>query len=527
MSEITNKVDAIFAQWDKSNSPGCALAVVQDGEIIYSRGYGMANLDYDLAIRPNSVFHIASISKQFAAFSIALLDQQGKLSIDDDIRKYLPQIPDYGDTITIRHLAHHTSGLRDQWELLSMAGWRENDLKTNADVLYLASRQKELNFKPNDEYSYSNTGYTLLGIIVERVTGQSLRQFTTEYIFKPLGMKSTHFHDDFEMIVKNRAYGYMPRPEGGYRISIPLFDTVGATSLFTTVEDLALWEQNFYHKKIGGETVIDLMLKPGVLNSGEKIEYAFGIRVSSYRGLKTFGHSGADAGYRSDFVCFPDQRFAVIIFCNLGMMNPDVLSKKVVDIYLTQHLEAVEEAPENIVLSEAQLAAKAGIYRNPATGGTRHFEMRDGQLVAVLAPDFVLPLVATTPEHFDMQGFPLKLDFTNQNGKREIHEVFGSGKPIIYEWVDNLSLTKEQYQDFVGTYYSAELDTKYQVEQTEQGLVIKHYKHPSLPLMPTATDAFMGSGDFQFTRDASGKVDGFNWFTGRIRKQHFERLNSH
>lgn len=525
MSEITNKVDAVFAQWDKSNSPGCALAVVQDGEIIYSRGYGMANLDYDLAIRTDSVFHIASISKQFAAFSIALLAQQGKLSIEDDIRKYIPEMPDYSDTITIRHLAHHTSGLRDQWDLLSMAGWRENDIKTNADVLYLASRQKELNFKPNDEYLYSNTGYTLLGLIVERVSGQTLRQFTTEHIFKPLGMKNTHFHDDFEMIVKNRAYGYASRPEGGYRISIPLFDTVGATSLFSTVEDLALWEQNFYHKKIGGEVVINLMLKPAVLNSGEAIDYAFGLRVAPYRGLKTFGHSGADAGYRSDFLCFPDQRFAVIIFSNLSTSNPGLLSKKVVDIYLADMLKTAEGETEKIIISQEQLTARVGTYRDPKTSGTRRLEIRDGQLWTVIVADFALPIAAMSPEKFEVQGYPMKMQFVDNNSKRELHEDGGSGKLTVYEWVDTPHLTKEAYQDFVGVYHSDELETNYQVEQTADGLVFKHYKHPPQALVPSAKDAFIGQGDLQFTRDSSGKVDGFTWFTGRIRKQRFDRID--
>jgi CubicO group peptidase (beta-lactamase class C family) len=523
VSELTNKVDEVFARWNKTDSPGCALAVVQDGEIIYSRGYGMANLDYDLAIRPNSVFHIASISKQFAAFSIALLDQQGKLSIDDDIRKYLPEIPDYGDTITIRHLAHHTSGLRDQWDLLALAGWRENDIKTNADVLYLASRQKELNFKPNDEYLYSNTGYTLLGIIVERISGKTLRQFTDEHIFKPLGMKSTHFHDDFEMIVKNRAYGYQPRPEGGYRISIPLFDTVGATSLFTTVEDLALWEQNYYHKKIGGESVIDLMLKPAVLNSGETIDYAFGLRVAPYRGLKTFGHSGADAGYRSDFLCFPEQRFAVIIFSNLSTTNPALLSKKVADIYLADLLQAADTA-QMVTLTEDQLAAKAGIYRDPKTSGTRRLEMRNGQLWACILPDFALPVAAISPDQFEVQGYPVKITFVNRDGKRELHEDSGSGKVTVYEWSDPPSLTKEQYHEFVGVYHSDELDTNYQVEPSAEGLVLKHYKHQPTPLVPSASDAFIGMGDLQFTRDSSGQIDGFTWFTGRIRKQRFDRV---
>ncbi|MCA0457349.1 MAG: beta-lactamase family protein [Chloroflexi bacterium] len=524
MSDMTNQVDAIFAQWDRTNSPGCSLAVMQDGEMIYSRGYGMANFDYDLAIRPNSVFHIASISKQFAAFAIALLDQAGKLSVDDDIRKYIPEMPDYGDVITIRMLAHHTSGLRDQWDLLHMAGWRENDLKTNADVLYLASKQQELNFKPNDEYLYSNTGYTLLGLIVERVSGQTLREFTTEHIFKPLEMNDTHFHDDFEMIVKNRAYGYSPRPEGGYRISIPLFDTVGATSLFSTVEDLARWEQNFFHKRVGGEQVINLMLKPGILNNGEAIDYAFGIRVINYRGVPTFGHSGADAGYRSDFLCFPDQRFAVIIFCNLSTMIPSILSKKVADIYLAADLQAAEAEPEKITLSEEQLAPRAGVYRDPKTSGTRRLEMRDGQLWAVIFDDFVLPLAATSPETFEAQGYPVKIAFVDNGGKRELHEDMGSGKPTIYEWSDAPTVTPEQYLEFVGSYYSVELDTQYHVERTEQGLIFRHYKHKPQVLTPTAVDAFFGAGDLQFTRDAAGKIDGFTWFTGRVRKQRFDRV---
>jgi hypothetical protein len=266
------------------------------------------------------------------------------------------------------------------------------------------------------------------------------------------------------------------------------------------------------------------MFKPGVLNSGEKIEYAFGITVSKYRGVQTFGHSGADAGYRSEFRCFPDQRFAVIIFCNLGMMTPDVLARKVADVYLGDHLEAAEPEPEIINLSKKQLAAHAGIYRDPKTGGTRRFELRGDQLVAVFTPDFALPLAATAPHQFTMLGFPAKLKFTNHKDKRELNETFGSGKPTVYQWVDVPKLTKKQYKEYVGTFYSEELDTQYQIEQAAHGLVCKHYKHKTVPLTPSATDAFMGVGDLQFTRDKSGKVDGFNWYTGRIRKQHFERV---
>jgi CubicO group peptidase (beta-lactamase class C family) len=242
-------VDKVFAEWDSTVSPGCALSVIKDGKIIYKRGYGMADLDHDIPISPETVFHVASISKQFTAAAILLLAQEGKLSLDDDVRKYVPELPDFGALITIRQLIHHTSGLRDQWSLLGLAGWRYSlDLITDDDVLDVMSRQKELNFLPGEKHVYCNTGYTLLAQIVKRVSGQSFREFTTSRIFKPLDMKSTHFRDDHAEIVKHIAYGYV-NGEGGnsYRLSVTNFDTVGATSLLTTVEDLAQWDENFYH----------------------------------------------------------------------------------------------------------------------------------------------------------------------------------------------------------------------------------------------------------------------------------------
>ena len=231
---VSAKVDEIFARFDKQDSPGCALAVIKDGQIVYKRGYGMSNLEYGIPISPSSIFHIASISKEFTAMSIVMLAQQGKLSLDDDVRKYVSEIPDFGERITIRHLIHHTSGLRDQWSLLEMAGWREDDVITEGDILDLISRQKALNFKPGDEHLYSNTGYTLLAVIVKRVSGRSLREFADANVFKPLGMTRTHFHDDHSMIVKDRTSAYQPRAGGGLKVSIPVFDTYGATSLFTT-----------------------------------------------------------------------------------------------------------------------------------------------------------------------------------------------------------------------------------------------------------------------------------------------------
>lgn len=251
------QVDKLFAAWNKTTSPGCALSVMKDGRIIYKRGYGMADLDHDVVITPSSVFHVASMSKQFTATLILLLAQEGKLSLDDEARKYIPELPDFGDRITIRHLIHHTSGLRDQWDLLGLAGWRYSlDLITDEDVLSVMARQKDLNFRPGDRYLYCNTGYTLLAQIVKRVIGRSLRDFTAARIFEPLGMKNTHFRDDHAEIVKGMAYGYVPSFDT-FKLSITNFDTVGATSLLTTVEDLALWDENFYNPRVGGRQLID------------------------------------------------------------------------------------------------------------------------------------------------------------------------------------------------------------------------------------------------------------------------------
>src|SRR6266849_6021005 len=283
-ADLTTRVDKLFEKWNRTDSPGCALSVMKDGHIIYKHGYGMADLDHNVTTTPSTVFHVASMSKQFTAASIVVLAQQGKLSLDDDVRKYIPELPDFGSLITIRNLIHHTSGLRDQWNLLGLAGWRySQDLITDDDVLSIRSRQKDLNFPPGSKYMYSNTNYTLLAQVVKRVSGQSFREFTTSRIFQPLGMRNTHFRDDHAEVVKNMAYGYVPAKDT-FRISITNFDTVGATSLLTTVEDLALWDENFYNPRVGGPEMIRQMLERGKLNDGEQLDYAFGLVIGKHRG---------------------------------------------------------------------------------------------------------------------------------------------------------------------------------------------------------------------------------------------------
>ncbi|MFY9909730.1 MAG: serine hydrolase domain-containing protein, partial [Candidatus Sulfotelmatobacter sp.] len=305
--DIAKKVDRIFAEWNTTSSPGCALAVVKDGHVVYEHGYGMANLELGIAITPQSVFDIGSISKQITAMAILLLAQDHKLSLDDDVRKYLPEIPDYGSTITIRHMLHHTSGLRNYDDLFELEGIPEAELTTDRDAMDLIVRQKGVNFKPGEEFLYSDTNYFLMSQIVKRITGQTLRQFAQDRIFGPLGMTSTHFHDDHTMIVPRRATGYAPHPGGGFEIDMSNFEQLGDGSVMTTVEDLFKWDQNFEHPLVGGIDAIRQLTTPGTLNNGQQIPYAMGLFLDNYRGLKWIHHSGEWVGYRAALSRFPDQ----------------------------------------------------------------------------------------------------------------------------------------------------------------------------------------------------------------------------
>jgi CubicO group peptidase (beta-lactamase class C family) len=396
-TELTGRVDSLFAEWDRPDAPGAALAVVQNGEVVYRRGYGMANLEYAISITPTTIFHVASLSKQFTSFAINLLALDGKLSLDDDIRTHFPEFGDFGKTITLRHLRHHTSGLRDQWDLLQLAGWRMEDVITEQDILDLAWKQRDLNFAPGSEHLYCNTGYTLLAVVVKRVSGKSLREFAQERIFAPLGMTNTHFHDDHRMIVPNRAYSYAPlEGKEGFEHRVLSFANVGTTSLFTTVEDLALWDQNFYDPRVGGPEAIELLQERGVLNDGKTIDYAAGLAHGEYRGLKAVGHGGADAGYRADIVRFPEERFTVIVLANRGDAGPFALTRQVADLYLADRLGPPPEvsppqppAPAETTLDAEQLAEYAGdffsdeltaIYTLQVRDGALHLRVRKGEL---------------------------------------------------------------------------------------------------------------------------------------------------
>jgi CubicO group peptidase (beta-lactamase class C family) len=339
-------VDQLFSQYDRRDTPGCAIAIIQEGKIIYKRAYGMADLERDVPLTTKSAFDIGCTGKQFVAMCILLLSENGKISLNDDIRKYIPEIPDYGHTITIRHLIHNTSGIVDYCTLMSEAGMPLENHYTRKEILDLIARQKVLNFVPGDLYLEGNSGYFLLGEIVNRVSRESLSEYAEKNIFNRLDMKSTLINDDYTRIVKNRAISYFSKKNGGYGIANYLYDLVGDGGVMTTVEDLFHWDQNFYNNKLGEgkQELIRQFLTPGTLNNGEDIPYAFGLKIDAYKGLKIFSHDGDWAGYQAQLMRFLEKKISIACLANLTDFDPVLMAQKIADIYLEDKRLYLEES---------------------------------------------------------------------------------------------------------------------------------------------------------------------------------------
>ncbi|NTX36013.1 beta-lactamase family protein [Myxococcus sp. CA033] len=518
-----SRVDAIFSPGSGKATPGCAVGVSRDGVVDYARGHGMANLEYDVPITPRSVFNLASVTKQFTAYSIGLLSQDGKLSLDDDIRKYLPEIPDYGKTITIAHLMHHTNGLREQGQLLSLAGLRGDDLNTEADILEVLTRQRGVNFEPGTEILYGNAAYTLLAVIVHRVSGKPLRAFADERLFKPLGMTDTGFQEDHNAVVPRRAMGYFPR-ESGWGISMPNNDHYGASNLLSTVSDLLKWEQNLLDGRVGGPALKALMQTSGKLNNGTETRYGGGLHVAEHRGLRTVRHDGTGSGFRTEAVLFPDQRLAIVALCNNGSIAVTDLVWKVAEVYLGDLLK--DTLPPAVAFPEAELSALAGNYWSPLTDEVVRLEVKDGALREVGMPKafvhigdgafrpgesthvwrFVAPTPQAPRELRIRDAWPTTRDFIRLSAPMP---------------------TPPDLAAFVGQYRGEEVAMTYTVRIADGKLAVRWPRRDEVVLEPVGGDRFIGSlGAVTFTRAASGGVDGLLVSSRRLRRFRAERMEA-
>lgn len=441
-SSLTRQVDEIFSSFTP-DGPGCAVAVYQNARVVLAKGYGSANLEYGVPITPSTPFIVGSVSKQFTAAAIALLVEENRIALTDDVRKYVPELPDYGTPITIDHLVHHTSGLRDWWELVGMAGLRYDDTYTAQDVLDMTARQRGLNFTPGERYVYSNTGYIVLGIVVQRVTGRSLREFAADRIFGPLMMTDSHYQDDHTQPVRGRAYAYSPAAGGRYTINVWNNDLVGQGGVMTTVLDLAKWDGNFDTGKVGGPGFLQRQLERGTLNSGSALTYAFGLQIGTYRGVDLVEHTGSTGGYRAVLTRFPKQHTTIAVLCNVSNAAPVTLAHRVADHLLRDSFTAPIPAPTAtnaaagderssdepvaaLQLSAAELAKFAGRYYSEELGALYEITV-GGSTISVKRPRGK-PEALTARDAVTLRGTVGTLRFTLGLDQRAERFVLDAGR---------------------------------------------------------------------------------------------------
>jgi len=529
------QVDRLFTSWNNAETPGAAIAVMKDGKIILKKGYGSADLEHDIPIRPSTVFHIASVSKQFTAYAVLLLERDGKLSLDDDIRKYIPEVPDFGKVITLRQLVHHTSGLRDQWNLLALAGWRLDDVITTDHIINIVSRERELNFDPGNEYLYCNTGFTLLAEVVARVSGKSFADFTRERIFTPLKMVNTLFYDDHEKIVKNRAYSFYPSGSG-YKKSVLNYANVGATSLFTTVEDLCLWAGNFEDPVIGDKKLIAEMEEKGILNNGDTITYAMGQEVGIYKGLRFMSHAGGDAGYRTFLGRFPDQRFSVIVLSNDATFDPVGMALKIADIYLKDKYAAETNDESRVSGFENKpgvpdvdlLKSYCGKYELEQSLVVT-VELENDKLSAEAPGYSKIFLDQMSSNEFKVKGMDAKVIFLKDDqGEVNQAKVVLKGRESIARKMKGFDPQDVDLSEFTGDFNSPELNTSYSFVLRDGILIARHFRIGDITLTPVDADNFKANkwffGQVEFIRDDHNNIKGCRVSSGRVRNLWFDKL---
>ena len=521
-------LDAVFADYSASDGPGCAFAVSRDGQQVMARAYGMANLEWDLPNTPETVFEPGSVSKQFTAAATILLALDGRIDLDDDIREYFPEMPDYGEPITVRMLIHHTSGLRDWGSVAGIHGWaRTTRIHTHKHALDIASRQRALNYEPGRYYSYTNTGYNLQAMLVERVTGQTFDEFSQERIFRPLGMTKTQWRDDFTEIVEERSIGYRRGDDGEWHMLMPFENVHGNGGLLTTVGDLLRFTRNLDTGEVGGPEFIRLMHEQGMLDSGRRISYAGGLFVGDYKGVREVQHSGGTAAYRGFLTRFPDHGLAVSVMCNVGEANPGGLARAVADLYLGDAIgEEASEDPAGADVDPARIAAFAGGYRDTRTGQFMELTADGASLRMGGGPGGMSLTAMSETEFASPAGVSIVFDAAADGGTRPgatMDTPVADGVRI--EPVEGFEPAAADLAAYVGAYHSDEAEVTYWVEVEDGGLVLKDRYGDGPSLVPVYPDAFrQGGSTFIFRRDATGRVTQASLSQGRVWDLRFERV---
>lgn len=516
------EIDEIFSGWNSESTPGCAAGVTRGGETVLSRAWGMADLENPVRNTPSTIFEAGSVSKQFAAAAVILLQQEGKLSLEDDIRDHVPELPDYGEVITLRHLLNHTSGLRDWGSVTAISGWGRQSRSHNHDhVLDILSRQSELNFQPGERYSYSNSGYNLLAIVVERVSGVSFAEFSDTMIFEPLGMGSTEWRDDYTRIVPGRSSAYSGREDSErFIINRPIEHVHGNGGLLTTTGDLLIWG-NALSSRFFGEDFHDEMTTQGILNSGRTISYASGVQISSDHGKDQIVHTGATSGYRAYLSIYPESGVSVALLCNVTGANPGSLGSALSGLFLEDDSEDLPEA-EPAEVSVERMEALTGIWADPRNHRPIELHLEDD----TLRTSNGTRLIPVSERDFRVGSTSTVYRFLKREDElRPIISVIREGytEETLQPVGESAGEAPEQ---FTGTFESADAETVIEIEEENGKLTA--YRRPAdrFELEALYKDTFTASGFglIRFYRNASGEVNRFSYSSGRVYDMHFLRV---
>jgi CubicO group peptidase (beta-lactamase class C family) len=525
-----------MAQYDRDDVPGGVVGVIRDGELAFAEAYGMANLSHGIPFTVETVSNIGSVSKQFTAFAIALLAGEGRLSLDDEVREHIPELPAFDEPVTLRHFLNHTSGYREIYNTTPIAGWSGEDALWREEAIRLVQHQPALQTPPGSEYNYNNTGYILLAEVVSRVTGVPFPEWMAANVFAPLGMDHTVIKAEQGQVIPHSAQGYVPAEEGGFREARDLAASYGAGGIYTTVTDLARWIGNFGEPRVGDSELLAQMVERGVLTNGDTIPYALGLSVGTRRGLRMVSHGGADIAHRAMLMYFPEINAGIVTLSNHAAFDGQIPGKTA-DAFFAEHFEedeerAAEEAPEGgpVVVPPEVLDTYVGKYEVESIGLVVEYKRDGDRFYAQAQGQPEVDLVAQSDSVFDYEGVEATVTFHQSEGgavERATHAQGGQEYTLVR--LPPWSPTVEDLQAYVGRYYSDEIETFYTIAVEDTALVARHRRmEEDIPLTPKSEDRFAGEAfffsDVEFVRGDDGSVTAFRVSNGRTRDVLFERV---
>jgi CubicO group peptidase (beta-lactamase class C family) len=535
--EQVRRIDSLFVSWNTPNHPGGAVGIMKNHEVVYSKAFGLASLEYLVPNTPGTRFNIASVSKQFTAFGMVLLQLDGKLSLDDDVRKYLPELPDFGDTITIRHLIHHTSGMRSLHALLGLAGWRDDDSRTNEDLFRLMKNQKDLNFPPGSEHLYCNTGYMLMADIMEKVTGEKFPDWMKDHVFVPLGMVHTYVEDDYTRVVPANATSYRGNEESGFSREVEFWGYVGSGNIHSTDEDLLIWLSNYYDPGQDWAKAFQMMQTRGILNNGDTLNYAFGINVGEYKEHKQLQHGGSIGGYRSYVQAFPEEELGIVILTNFSSSDVGTKSNRITDLLLG--IEP-DQAPTGLIrdssirtipMSASVLETYAGHFWNDKDRYARKIYVKEDTLRYFRTESNeskLLPVGRDTFQMTDVQDVVMVSFTGSPDSPEEMMVAIGDQEPILFEAFTPPELNPALLHSYAGRYFGPELDTYYSLYvQGDSILMGNHVRHGDFRIDILRRDDLEAALEpfrtIRVKRDRRGRIEGLYVTNGRVRNLWFEK----